>query len=243
MRNLPDSLTRLLNGFRKVAAGLRPFNESVWPGVRNDLFVAHESIYRFAGRFATGRRVLDAGCGTGYGSAILGGVAAAVLGVDLDAKSIAYARRHYARDAVRFEAADMQRLRFREEFDLVMASNALEHLDDVGAFLDGAVAALRPGGLLLVAVPPIYGAADAAVHAGIHYHRSNHTVDEWHALLAARRLEVQPFVHRCVAAAPPDVRSPRRSRLTPADFTFDEVPAAELATTLSITAVFVGRRY
>ncbi len=31
-----QTLHRALNGIRKVAAGLRPFSESVWPGVRND---------------------------------------------------------------------------------------------------------------------------------------------------------------------------------------------------------------
>jgi len=56
---------RFLNGMRKVASGLRPFNESVWPGVRNDLFVAHESLYQLAAPYAAGARVLDAGCGTG----------------------------------------------------------------------------------------------------------------------------------------------------------------------------------
>ncbi len=50
---------RILNGLRKVTAGLRPFGESVWPGVRNDLFVAHESIYRFASPYARGANVLE----------------------------------------------------------------------------------------------------------------------------------------------------------------------------------------
>jgi hypothetical protein len=56
-----DSLLRVMNGVRKVAAGLRPFNESVWPGVRNDLFVAHQSIYHFASQYVVDRSLLDAG--------------------------------------------------------------------------------------------------------------------------------------------------------------------------------------
>src|SRR6266566_3430102 len=77
-------LHRALNGIRKVAAGLRPFSESVWPGVRNDLFVAHESIYRFFANDVRNRDVLDAGCGTGYGSHILARSGAkSVVGVDL----------------------------------------------------------------------------------------------------------------------------------------------------------------
>ena len=89
-------LARAINPIRKVAAGLRPFSESVWPGVRNDLFVAHESIYRYFGERVRGLEVLDAGCGTGYGSRILAESGARhVVGIDLDRHDIRYARRHY----------------------------------------------------------------------------------------------------------------------------------------------------
>ena len=43
----------------------------VSPEVTNDLFLAHLAVYDFAARFAPGLRVLDLGCGTGYGSAHL----------------------------------------------------------------------------------------------------------------------------------------------------------------------------
>jgi 2-polyprenyl-3-methyl-5-hydroxy-6-metoxy-1,4-benzoquinol methylase len=112
-------MLRIVNGIRKAAAGLRPFNESVWPGVRNDLFVAHESIYHFAASFARGKRVLDAGCGTGYGSSVLGDVAVSVIGVDIDARSVGYARRHFKRPGVSFEVMDLENIHFEGSFDLV----------------------------------------------------------------------------------------------------------------------------
>ena len=60
------------------------------PGVRNDLFVAHQSIYTFAIPYATGAVVLDAGCGTGYGSRLLADAGAGrVLGLDVDRLSVA----------------------------------------------------------------------------------------------------------------------------------------------------------
>ena len=237
------NLRRILNGVRKVAAGLRPFNESVWPGVRNDLFVAHESIYRFAATFAENRDVLDAGCGTGYGSAIFGDAARSVLGVDLDARSVAYARRHFARSNVSFEVADLQQLSFEERFDLIVASNSLEHLDEPRAFVDGARRALRADGSLLIAVPPIYGQSDAQAHADIHYHRSNLRVSEWGALLAEDGFEATGFVHHFAGAGdPPDFGSHAPSRLQPSDFAFSPVTSEELATRLSITAVFLARR-
>ncbi len=105
------AVRRLLNGLRKVAAGLRPFNESVWPGVENDLLVAHRSIYRFFAGFVAGRDVLDAGCGTGYGSAVLADAGArSVLGVDVDRLSVAYAQRRFRRANLTFRRADCEQL-------------------------------------------------------------------------------------------------------------------------------------
>jgi len=46
--------------------------ERVIPGqVNDDLWSEHIARYAYARRYAEGRRALDAGCGTGYGSAEL----------------------------------------------------------------------------------------------------------------------------------------------------------------------------
>src|SRR3989304_920486 len=50
-------IQRLANGARKFLAGLTPHGENVWPGVQNDLFLAHLSIYRFFAGYAQGKRV------------------------------------------------------------------------------------------------------------------------------------------------------------------------------------------
>src|SRR5579864_4749519 len=60
-----------------------------------DLFNEHLARYAFAARLAHGKRVLDAGCGTGYGSAELAHTALAVTGADIAAEAIAFAREHY----------------------------------------------------------------------------------------------------------------------------------------------------
>src|SRR3954468_15894608 len=87
---------RAANGVRRIAAGLPPSEEAVWPGVRNDLFVAHESVYQFASSLAVGLRVLDAACGTGYGSALLASSGAkSVIGIDAHPRRIRYASAHF----------------------------------------------------------------------------------------------------------------------------------------------------
>lgn len=236
-----DLLLRVINGVRKVAAGLRPFSESVWPGVRNDLFVAHESIYFFASSYAAGRRVLDAGCGTGYGSAQLArSGATSVVGVDLDAANVRYATRHYGAPNVTFRTADLERLDFPPaSFDLVVASNSLEHLHDPDAFVASLRSLLASDGVAIIAVPPIVSAADAATHAHIHYHRSNLNVRAWHELFARGGFDIECITHRARRGVAPDVHSRRTSRYTAADFVFAHATLDALCAEPTITAVFV----
>mgnify|MGYP002682774189 CR=1 FL=1 len=49
-----------------------PFTgERFVPGARGEIWVEHWHRYHFASRFAAGKRVVDAACGEGYGSALL----------------------------------------------------------------------------------------------------------------------------------------------------------------------------
>ena len=62
---------------------------------------------QFAREFAAGKRVLDAACGEGYGSALLAAQARSVLGVDIADAAVAHARQRYAGLAnLRFEQGD-----------------------------------------------------------------------------------------------------------------------------------------
>ena len=236
---------RFINGLRKVAAGLRPFGESVWPGVQNDLFVAHESIYRFASRYAPAANVLDAGCGTGYGSRILAEAGAShVLGVDIDPLSVSFARRRYRDSTLDFQRANCQDLVVpRTHFDLVFASNVLEHLERPELFVSTAFESLRPGGHAVFAVPPITSSETAALHYDIHYHRSNLTVAAWHALLATSAWTVTTFAHLFVGPGPhPDFASPFPSALSTSAFAFTQTSHEHLQNVPAITALFLAAK-
>lgn len=243
MAGARETLYRFQNGIRKVLSGLRPFSESVWPGVRNDLFVAHESIYRFAARYAKSASVLDAGCGTGYGSRILReSGASSVVGVDIDPANIRYARKRYGSSA-RFEVGDIEKLdQPPGSFDLVTASNSLEHLHAPSGFLTRVFAVLRPEGKAILAVPPIYSRADLDVHAGIHYHRSNLTIQQWIDLVEKGGFLLECFSHRAREGVSPDFSSHLPTRLCTDDFLFDQVSRETLRTRPTITAIFVAEK-
>lgn len=231
---------RVVNGCRKILAGLRPFGESVWPGVRNDLFVAHEAIYRFFCAYAHGRAILDAGCGTGYGSFLLAEAGAAdVVGVDIDGLSIAYARRHYRRDHLRFEIGDIESLPYDHQmFDVVVASNSVEHLDRPEEFLGKLRQILEPGGVALLAIPPIYSDADLDVHRHIHYHRNQLFVNEWLLLFEKYSFRQEYFAHRLASAdLHVDFGSHQTTRLSHESFKIERVSREEFLNVPSISAI------
>jgi SAM-dependent methyltransferase len=241
---LTQTAARVFNGIRKVLAGLRPFNESVWPGAATDLFVAHRSIYSFAARYCAGKDVLDAGCGTGYGSSdLLAAGAKSVIGVDLDSRSIRFARRRYRDPRLTFHLSDLEKLSVPcSRVDVIVSSNALEHLDEPQLFLRHAARLLAPDGVLLVAVPPIRDESERRAHDEIHYHRSLLDVTQWADLLTAEGFEVDVFLHRVRdPATTVDVHSHFKSRLTVADFVFEPATIERLVAEPTITAIFVAR--
>lgn len=127
--------------------------ERVIPGqVEDDLWAEHIARYAFASRLAAGKRVLDLGCGTGYGTAELAKHATEAVGVDIAADAIEYATAHYA--AAHFIKVAATELPFPDaSFDLVTSFELIEHLTDYRPLLAQARRVLHPAGLFVVSTP------------------------------------------------------------------------------------------
>jgi SAM-dependent methyltransferase len=116
------------------------------------LHLVHAKAYHEAARLAEGRRVLDLGCNTGYGTEILARSARAAVGVDVSARAVAAARA--ARPGIPFHAIDGSRLPFEEgAFELVVSCQVLEHVVDVAGFVRELKRVLVPGGLAVFTTP------------------------------------------------------------------------------------------
>jgi 2-polyprenyl-3-methyl-5-hydroxy-6-metoxy-1,4-benzoquinol methylase len=116
----------------------------------------HRKRYEFAQPYCRGRDVLDAGCGVGYGTALLAADARSVVGVDLDPDAIAYARCRYGAANVEYRVGDMTALELDTgSVDVVCAFETVEHLDEPERFVAEARRVLRDGGLLLASTPHV----------------------------------------------------------------------------------------
>jgi len=116
----------------------------------------HLKRYEFARRFCEGRDVLDAGCGVGYGSAYLAATARRVVGVDVDAEAIAYARERYAAANVEFVQADVTTLPFdAATFDVACAFEAIEHVAEPERLVAELRRVLRRDGVCVLSTPRV----------------------------------------------------------------------------------------
>lgn len=138
----PAPLTLPLTGERTV------------PGIPSENYWLrrHEAAYRHALPLLRGARVLDVGCGEGYGTALLAGGARHVLGLDYDAATVAHARTAYPQAS--FVRANLAALPVSDRScDAVVTLQVIEHVWNHPEFLRECRRALRPGGLLLVTTP------------------------------------------------------------------------------------------
>lgn len=127
--------------------------ERTVPGVpaENYWFRRHEVAYEFALRHVHGR-VLEVGCGEGYGTALLGGPAETIIGIDYDALTVAHAARAYP--GVQFVRANLAALPVADRaVDVVATLQVIEHVWNHPEFLDECRRVLRPDGRLLVTTP------------------------------------------------------------------------------------------
>lgn len=99
-----------------------------------------------------GLRVLDIGCGAGLLCEPLSRLGAQVIGVDPSASNIAAAKLHADKShlAIDYRCTTVEEIDPRERFDIVLAMEVVEHVVDVGVFLQRCAAMLKPNGLMVV---------------------------------------------------------------------------------------------
>ena len=166
-----------------------PFTgERYTPECEREIAYEHWHRYALARPLAARRRVLDAACGEGYGSALLARAGGQVLGLDIGAEAIAHARARYGGEpGLRFEQADVTALDAlpAASFELIVSFETLEHVEAQERLLDGFARLLAPGGLLLVSTPDKRVYTDLAGTRNPHHVRELYR-DQFEALLAPR---------------------------------------------------------
>src|SRR6185369_460506 len=184
-----------------MASDLTCTGERFLPACAGEIAYEHWHRYAFARRYAEGRRVLDAACGEGYGTALLGAKAAEAVGVDIDTRSIQHAQSAYGSATIRFVEGSCTALPFADaSFDIVVSFETIEHLDaaDQPPMLAEFARVLKPAGLLIISSPNKRLYSDARDYAN-EFHRHELYRDGLSALLA-KAFPAQRWFHQQVAS-------------------------------------------
>jgi len=119
----------------------------------NYWFRRHLVVYEWIARRTGGLRVIDMACGEGYGSNVLAGKAAQVVGVDANPEAHEHARLRYRRANLRFERALVDT--FSEQADAVVFLQTVEHLAGPQAALRHFGSLVRGRGVVYVSTPNV----------------------------------------------------------------------------------------
>ena len=117
----------------------------------NRVTVSHIYRYMHANQFVDGCKVLDAACGSGYGSMMLTR-ASEYAGIDLDPRAVAEATREFPEFT--FTRGSIYDLPFEDaSFSALTSFETLEHVDNPARALGEFSRVLQPGALLVGSIP------------------------------------------------------------------------------------------
>lgn len=125
----------------------------------------HIDRYEFAVEYLKdknkdGLTILDAACGTGYGSDILRRLKPKyIIGLDICPKAVKYAKNKYGNRRCVFQISDIANMNgFKEEmFDAVVSFETIEHIRQPIIFLKNINRVLKKEGILIISTPNKWG--------------------------------------------------------------------------------------
>lgn len=177
----------------------------------------HRGRYWWAAQAAAGKDTLDAGCGVGYGLAILAEAGAVTTtGVDVDVEAIEQAgTRLEDSSATELLRADLRELPIPDDsFDLIVCFEVIEHMEEAERALGELQRVLRPDGLLLISSPNPDAYPSGNEHH-VHEYRPQELADLIGERFANQRAYRQhPWLASAIEPASQDSsgKSPRQTR-------------------------------
>ncbi|MGA2319297.1 MAG: class I SAM-dependent methyltransferase [Solirubrobacteraceae bacterium] len=174
----------------------------------NYWFRRHLVVYEWIAARVGGMRVIDMACGEGYGSAVLAGTAASVVGVDANPEAHEHARLRYRRENLHFARGLIET--FSLQADAVVFLQTIEHLADPAGALARFRSLLREDGAVFVSTPNVLtlapkGASRSDNPWHVHEYRAREFEElcrsrfenvEMHGLFHARKLRAHELALR-----------------------------------------------
>ncbi|RMH40845.1 MAG: class I SAM-dependent methyltransferase, partial [Gammaproteobacteria bacterium] len=116
------------------------------------MYLRHQAAYQFVfNHYSAQKRVIDLGCGTGYGTEFLANTGEFVVGVDRAGYALPLENQ---KDNLGFCVSDVTNLPFaNSSFDIAVSFQVIEHIEKVNFFLNEAHRILSKDGVLILSTP------------------------------------------------------------------------------------------
>ncbi len=172
-----------------VEAVVEPFGSLAVDQERYDrqLLMSHLCAYRVAAHVGRRKRMLEIGCGVGYGAFYLAHHAREVTAIDVQQPKLEQAARLFRRDNVRFLPAQGSRLAFPDaSFECVGTFQVIEHIPEpeLETFVREIARVLTSEGVLVVSTLNLdHNCKDPATYVKPSFHEKEFTPGEFRVLL------------------------------------------------------------
>ncbi len=114
------------------------------------------TYYKFAAKLiGKSKKVLDVGCGEGFGTFLLGKECGWSKGIDSDSAAITIGKNNFTEEVVQFAQEDIFKSASGEKFDAVVSFSTIEHIssESTRSFWRILSQQLKPEGLVIVGTP------------------------------------------------------------------------------------------
>ena len=108
-------------------------------------------------------KILDVGCGVGNITLQIAHNNYNVLGIDIDNKSIEFAKKRNKFKNCKFMVANAHDLKIKEKFDVIVCAEVLEHLKYPEKLVESLNQIMKEDGLLIVTIPNGYGPTELSL--------------------------------------------------------------------------------
>jgi SAM-dependent methyltransferase len=182
--------------WERPAKGLPFTGERFTSATSGQIAIEHLHRYFLARELSRGKDVLDVAAGEGYGSAMIAQVAKSVVGVEIDAETVAHAARAYDRPNLKFTQGDARAIPLEAaSVDIVVSFETIEHLYEQEVFIAEVRRVLRPDGVFIVSTPDrdVYSPTDSPANP---FHVRELTVSEFERALRGQFSHVDCLLQR-----------------------------------------------
>ena len=133
--------------------------ESEYKKNKNEYFIylCHIATYNYVIPFIKDKKVLEFGCGSGYGSHIISNECKHITAVDISEDAISYAKQNYKNENLEFQQIhniEHSKMNFENNsFDVVISFQVIEHISDSMAYINELYRVLKNKGIIIIVTP------------------------------------------------------------------------------------------